>query len=87
MRDERVLALKEQTEGILNEIDPACSIHDFRVVHGEAQTNLIFDMVIPIEYDEEKRNKLPLTLMGKIQELDSRYQCVITVEYNYVAKE
>lgn len=87
MRDARVLALKEQTEGILNEIDPACSIHDFRVVHGEAQTNLIFDMVIPIEYDEEKRNNLPLTLMGKIQELDSRYQCVITVEYNYVAKE
>lgn len=87
MRDERVLALKEQTEGILNEIDPACSIHDFRVVHGEEQTNLIFDMVIPIDYDEEKRNNLPLTLMGKIQELDSRYQCVITVEYNYVAKE
>ena len=87
MRDERVLALKEQTEGILNEIDPACSIHDFRVVHGEEQTNLIFDMVIPIDYDEEKRNNLPLTLMGKIQELDSRYQCVITVEYNYFAKE
>ena len=57
------------------------------MVHGEEQTNLIFDMVIPIDYDEEKRNNLPLTLMGKIQELDSRYQCVITVEYNYVAKE
>ena len=67
--------------------DSACSIHDFRMVHGEEQTNLIFDMVIPIEYDEDRRNRIPLELMEKLQKLDPRYQCVITVDYNYVAKE
>lgn len=86
MRDERVLEIKERTLEILREMDPACSIHDFRVVHGEGQTNLIFDMVIPIEYDEKTRAELPLKLAERIKSIDRRYECVITAEYNYVAK-
>ena len=42
MKDERVLRIREKVEKILKEMDPSCSIHDFRVVHGEAQSNLIF---------------------------------------------
>lgn len=86
MRDEKVLEIKERTLEILREMDPACSIHDFRVVHGEGQTNLIFDMVIPIEYDEKTRAELPLELAERIKRIDRRYECVITAEYNYVAK-
>lgn len=86
MKDERVLLVREQAERILKELDPACSLHDFRLVHGEAQTNLIFDMVIPIEYEEEKRKELPVRLAERIRELDHRYECVITVDYDYVAK-
>lgn len=86
MKDERVLKVRDQVVNILRELDPACSIHDFRLVHGEHQTNLIFDMVIPIDYDEKTRSDLPLRLSQKIKELDIRYECVITVEYDYVAK-
>lgn len=86
MKDERVLKVRDQVVNILRELDPACSIHDFRLVHGEHQTNLIFDMVIPIDYDEKTRSDLPLRLSQKIKELDTRYECVITVEYDYVAK-
>ena len=86
MRDEKVLEIKERTLEILREMDPACSIHDFRVVHGEGQTNLIFDMVIPIEYDEKTRSELPLELAERIKRIDRRYECAITAEYNYVAK-
>ena len=86
MRDEKVLEIKERTLEILREMDPACSIHDFRVVHGEGQTNLIFDMVIPIEYDEKTRSELPLELAERIKRIDRRYECVITAEYNYVEK-
>ena len=68
------------------EMDPSCSIHVFRVVNGEAQSNLIFDMVIPIEYDEKMRKELPLRLMERIREADPSYECVITVDYDYVAK-
>ena len=86
MKDEHVLEIKEKAAGILREIDPACSIHDFRVVHGKGRTNLIFDMVIPIEYDEKTRAELPAKLTERIKSIDSRYECVITAEYNYVAK-
>ena len=86
MKDERVLSIREEAVRILNEIDPACSLHDFRVVHGEKRINLIFDMVIPIEYDEETRKELPDRLAGRLRESDPRYECVITVDYEYVAK-
>ena len=85
-KDKRVLRIKQSAEQTLRDLDPACSIHDFRVVFGEEQINLIFDMVIPIEYDEKTRNELPLRLMERLKGLDSRYECVITVDYDFVAK-
>ena len=54
MRDKRVLKIRDKTVQLLHDLDPACTIHDFRMVHGEHQTNLIFDMVVPIDYDEKK---------------------------------
>ena len=86
MKDQRVLQVRDRAVQILKELDPACSIHDFRMVHGENQINLIFDMVIPIEYDEEMRKELPQKLAARLKESDPRYECVITVEYDYVAK-
>ena len=85
-RDESVLQIRQRTAEILDELDPACSLHDFRVVPGEGQVNLIFDMVIPIEYDEKMRKELPQRLAERVKEIDPRYQCVITVDYDYVAK-
>ncbi len=87
MKDERVLKIRDKTVELLRELDPECSIHDFRVVHGEEQINIIFDMVIPIEYDEEKRREIPKELESRLKEVDSRYNCVITVDVDYVAKK
>ena len=86
MKDEKVIRIRKKTEQLLKELDPACSIHDFRVVWGAERINLIFDMVIPIEYDEKRRNDLPLQLMERLKGVDSRYESVITVDYDYVAK-
>ena len=86
MKDERVLCVRKQVEQLLRELDPSCSIHDFRVVHGELQSNLVFDMVVPIEYDKKTRNELPLRLAERIRDEEPGYECVITVDYDYVAK-
>ena len=69
MKDQRVLQIRDRAVQILRELDPACSIHDFRVVHGEKQINLIFDMVIPIEYDEKMRAELPQKLAERLDSL------------------
>ena len=86
MKDKEVLKVRDKTVQVLHDLDPACTIHDFRMVHGENQTNLIFDMVVPIDYDEKKKNELPLQLMERMKGVDSRYECVITVESDYVAQ-
>ena len=86
MKDKRVLKIRDKTVQLLHDLDPACTIHDFRMVHGEHQTNLIFDMVVPIDYDEKKKSDLSLQLMEKIKEVNPRYECVITVESDYVAQ-
>lgn len=84
-KDEQVLAAKQQTETILAQIDPALSIHDFRMVDGEHQINLIFDMIVPYQYDREKEREVCKLLRKKLQEIDARFLCVITVERSYVA--
>lgn len=84
-KDEKVLMAKKQTEDILAQIDAALSIHDFRMVDGEHQINLIFDMIVPHKYDREQEKDVCRTLRKELQELDDGYRCVITVEKSYVA--
>ena len=84
--DEEVLRLKNRVVFILERIDENCSIHDFRVVEGEHQTNLIFDMVVPREYDSAKKEKIGKNLTDLLQEKDHVYQCVITMEHSFVSE-
>ena len=87
MKNEQVMDLRKQVDTVLRELDEACRIHDFRVVNGVGQINLIFDMVVPFGYGEEQQEQLRQRLMERLQELDRRYQCVITMEHSYKAHE
>ena len=84
-KDEHVLEAKEKVEKVLRAMDPKLSIHDFRMVPGTDQINLIFDLVVPFEYDQKKQDHIRSAIMGVLQIVDPRYQCVITVERSYVA--
>lgn len=84
-KDTYVLQVREQVEQTLEALDPAVSIHDFRMVDGKEQVNLIFDMVVPFEYDKKKQDELRMILIKLLQIVDHRYQCVITLERSYVA--
>ena len=86
-KDEQVLLAKRQTEDILKNIDPALSIHDFRMVDGEKQINLIFDMIVPYPYDKEREKEICKMLRKELQNIDDRFRCVITVEKSYIGKE
>ena len=87
VKDERVAELKAQVTGVLKEIDSRLSLHDFRVVDGEKQINLIFDVVVPHSYTNDEMKQLRLDIAEKVNRLDSRYECVITLEYGYVAED
>lgn len=84
--DQTVLKVRKKTEKAVEELDSRCSIHDFRMVKGEDQTNLIFDLVVPREYSEKKGDELMIRVIERMQEIDKRYQCVITLENSFVAE-
>lgn len=86
-KNEYVLGTKAKVEQIVEALDKNASIHDFRMVDGQNQINLIFDMVVPFEYGREKEKELKASLRKLISMHDKRYQCVITVERSYIANE
>lgn len=87
MENENVCHIRSQAEQTLRELDASCSMHDLRVVEGKNNINLIFDMVVPIGYDENRKQELKAAMSEKMKTLDARYSCVIMVEYGFVAKE
>ena len=45
--NETVRAMRDEVAELVRRIDPAITIHDFRVVPGKTHTNVIFDAVVP----------------------------------------
>ena len=43
--------------------------------------NLIFDVVVPFSYDADARKELLLTIRNKLQEIDYRYNPVVTFDH------
>jgi len=65
---------------VVNELAPNCSIHDFRMVDGEKNINLIFDLEVPVEYSEEEVQNILERLKGGISGKKPIYSCVINVD-------
>ena len=85
--DEEVIKLKCKVKETLEKIDKDCTIHDFRVVEGEKQTNLIFDMIVPRSYEEERKDEIKKELYEALKEPDHVYQLVITMEHSFVSTD
>ena len=83
-KDETVLRVKKQVEDAVAGLDKRSSIHDFRMVDGVNQINLVFDLVVPHEYSDEKQKELMQQIMEQLKTVDRRYQCVITAEKSYI---
>jgi cation diffusion facilitator family transporter len=75
--------LKEMVTGIINEIDEDLTFHDFRVVVGEENKNVLFDVVVPPEYkysDEE----LEKMITDKITKMSNgKIFTVLVVDHSY----
>lgn len=83
VKDENVLEVKEELVKILAHIDERVTFHDFRMVGGEKQINLIFDIVVPYSYDKERQKELKKEIRKAYKEIDPRFVCVITVDQEY----
>lgn len=75
--------LKEMVNNIICEIDRELTFHDFRVVMGEENKNVLFDVVVPPEYkysDEE----LEKMITKRITEMSNgKIFTVLVVDHSY----
>lgn len=81
VNNEHVTALRAQVDGVLRDIDEGLSMHDFRVVDGARQINLIFDVVVPYSYGESAKRELLIQIYDRLKAIDTRYNPVVTLDH------
>ena len=59
------------------------SIHDFRMVPGKTHTNLIYDVVLPQEF-QMSDDEVAKMIREKVREKYPNYYSVIKVEKAYI---
>ncbi len=79
--DEHIQQLRDMTLSAIVKIDNRLTMHDFRVVDGDRQINLIFDIVAPFEYQGEKQQQLLKEIRRALRARDRRFHAVITVDH------
>lgn len=84
--DEELLVAKKHVEDTLQILDDQITFHDFRMVSGENQINLIFDIVVPHSYSEELIQERLDHIEKGVKCFDPRYTCVITVDKSFIGK-
>jgi hypothetical protein len=82
-KDSRVMEFGNMLQQVLKEIDSRISFHDFRLIEGKETINLIFDLVVPREYDRKKKDWLKEEVTKKVTEIDNRCCLIITAESGF----
>jgi cation diffusion facilitator family transporter len=75
-----VIQLKKFVDEVVSGIDKEFTIHDLRIVKGERQTNVLFDVVIPYE-TTLKKDQIKAQIEQALKELNPTYRAVMTIEY------
>ncbi|MBO7149908.1 MAG: cation transporter [Clostridia bacterium] len=79
VNDEEVNKMRVKLADIVTDIDKDFSMHDFRMVKGPNNTNLIFDVAVP--YENKLSDEEILTLLNqKVLTLDGNYRLVVRIE-------
>ena len=80
--NKEVNELKDKIVNAVQNLNSAFSIHDFRLVSGPTHTNLIFDIVLPVQ-DQGKEKEVKQKIYKKIKEINNNYYAVIEIDYSY----
>ena len=81
--NETVSRLRSEVSEIAKKIHPELTIHDFRMVNGRTHTNLIFDVVVPMDVRMQDRDVIN-AITDTIRKKYPNYYTVIRVDKSYV---
>ncbi len=82
VHDERTTKNRQRVQKVLEGIDPALTMHDFRMVEGPTHTNLIFDVVVPPEFPIQAAELQKRIIQG-VRALNKDYYAVVTLDSDY----
>lgn len=81
--DEATEKAKSIVMSTICKIDSNLTIHDFRIVPGVTHTNVLFDLVVPHEYNEDEKS-ISQKVSNEVAKIDPHYILVIHVDRPFV---
>ncbi|SES78576.1 cation diffusion facilitator family transporter [[Clostridium] polysaccharolyticum] len=84
INDEEAKEAKQMVLEELGKLDEDATIHDFRMVKGEEESKLIFDLVVSHYYKGAQEEEFVRLLKEKVKEANQHFTCLITLEHSYV---
>ncbi len=79
-RNPKVARYKKEVEKIINEIDTRVTIHDFRIVPKQNSTRLIFDVLIPFDF-QYSDEYFKILIQKKVQEqIGTSFDTAVTID-------
>lgn len=83
LNDPETNSYKEMITGIVKGINPTYSIHDFRMVKGPTHTNLVFDLLLPIE-EKREHGQIRKELNKKVREINPNLNLSVKIEHGFI---
>lgn len=81
--DELTNSVRAKVASLVTCIDPALTIHDFRMVTGPTHTNIIFDVVVPFDL-KKSDDEIRASVEKIVKSIDESYFSVINIDKSYV---
>ena len=74
-------AAHAQMAAFLQQVDARISVHDFRMVPGKRQINLVFDCLLPEDF--RGRDTLLERIAARARQMDPRYRVIVQFDTDY----
>jgi len=81
--DTETAALRAVVAEITASIGENIRFHDFRAVHGDTHTNLLFDVLLPADFSGDER-EIVRSIKARVAEHNPNLRCVIKVDRAYL---
>lgn len=84
LNDEELNKYKDLVLKVIKEMNPKYSIHDFRIIKGPSHTNLVFDLLLPVD-DDREHSEIRKELNEKVRAINPNLNLSIKIEHGFIA--
>ncbi|MBR3771286.1 MAG: cation transporter [Clostridium sp.] len=82
--DDAAMKAKGLLVDVVKKLNEDASVHDFRMVKGDYDSKLIFDLVVPHDYSITQQNAIIEQIRDCMKTQEERFDCIITLEHGYL---